>query len=109
MHTKYKVVQSGGKTYDLDTIVNEQPTSPRHRRLVGKAKAAKLVLRHDGMFMKAALRWYQCRVKYSGIDKFCDAEAERGILLDPKNVDKEIRPCDEAVGYLRRKGSEAHD
>ena len=61
MHSKYKVVQSGGKTYDLDTIVNEQPTSPRHRRLVGKARFAARRHVHEGcstlVSMQSRILW----------------------------------------------------
>ena len=64
-------------------------------------------MRNDRIFVNAARLWYQCRVAYPSINKFCDAKSNEGIILDPKNVGKQIRPCDEAVGYVRRLSKKA--
>ncbi len=98
----YKVRKYKGKTVDFHKVLTEEPMSRMHRRMVASGKAAKLKLKHDRIFVDAAQNWYQCRVAYPSINKFCDAEYEKGITLDPKNVSKQIRPCDEAVAYLRR-------
>lgn len=98
----YKVRKFEGKLYDFEKVLTQQPMSRMHRRMVASGKIAKLKLKNDRIFMNTARRWYQCRVVYSSINKFCDAQSEKGILLDSKNVDKEVRKCDEAVGYNRR-------
>ena len=98
----YKVRRHKGKRVDFHKVLTEQPMSRLHRRMVASAKAVDLRLKNDRTIVAAAQRWYQCRVVYRSIDDFCDAEAEKGHILDGKNVDKQIRPCDDAVGYIRR-------
>ena len=98
----YKVRKYKGKIIDFHKVLSEQPMSRWHRRIVASAKAANLKLKNDKTIMEAGMRWYKCRVVYPSIDKFCDSEAEKEIMLDPKNVDKQIRPCDDALGYIRR-------
>ena len=73
-----------------------------HRKMVASSKAVDLRLINDKTIVKAARRWYQCRVVYPSIDKFCDSESEKEITLEPNNIAKQIRPCDDAVGYIRR-------
>ena len=102
MRRFYTVRKYKGKTIDFHKVLTEEPMSRMHRRMVAGSKAAKLKLKNDRIFVNAAQNWYQCRVAYPSINKFCDAQSEKGIILDPKNIDKQIRPCDEAVGYLRR-------
>ena len=92
-----------GRTYDLDKIIIEKRPSRMYRNLAANAKKAGMLLKNDKTIMKAARRWYQCRVVYSSVNEFCVAESRKEIILDPKNVDKEIRPCDEAVGYQGRR------
>jgi len=92
-----------GKTYDLDKVMIQQRPSRMYRNLVANAKKAGLLLKNDKTIMKAARRWYQCRVVYPSVNEFCVAESRKEIILDPKNVDKEIRPCDEALGYQGRR------
>jgi hypothetical protein len=98
----YKVRKYKGKTIDFEKILTEQPMSRLHRMLVASGKAAKLKLKNDRIFMNAARAWYQCRVVYGSVEKYCDEQSKLGIILDPKNVDKQIRPCDDALGYIRR-------
>jgi len=102
MRKFYTVRKYKGKTIDFHKVLTQEPMSRMHRRMVAGSKAAKLKLKNDRVFVDAAKNWYQCRVAYPSINKFCDAQSEKGIILDPKNVDKQIRPCDEAVGYQRR-------
>ena len=98
----YKVRKYKGKIRDFQKVLKEQPMSRLHREIVASAKAANLKLKNDKTIMKAALRWYKCRVVYPNIDEFCNSEPEEEITLDTKNVDKQIKPCDAAVGYIRR-------
>ena len=98
----YKLRKYKGKIIDFHKVLTEQPMSRWHRRMVAHAKAAKLKLKNDRVFLNAARAWYQCRVNYGSVAKYCDAQVKQGIMLDPKNVDKQIRPCDDALGYIRR-------
>jgi hypothetical protein len=94
----YKVRKYKGKTIDFEKVLTEQPMSRWHRRIVASGKAAKLQLKNERIFMDAARTWYRCRVAYSSVSKFCDAQN----ILDQKNVEKQIKPCDEALGYRSR-------
>ena len=105
----YKLRKFGKRIYDFEKVLTEEPMSRMRRRIVASSKKANLKLKSDRIFMNAARHWYQCRVVYSSIDKFCDVQSEKGILLDPKNVNKEIRPCDKAVGYHGRMPREKPD
>jgi hypothetical protein len=98
----YKVRKYKGKVINFQKVLKEQPMSRWHRRMVASSKAVNLKLKNDRTIVKAARRWYQCRVVYQSINKFCDDQSKKGIILDPKNVDKQIRPCDEALCYIRR-------
>jgi len=98
----YKIRGYKGKTTDFYKVLSEQPMSRLHREMVAGAKAADLRLKNDKTIMEGARRWYQCRVVYPSIRKFCDAKSSEGIILELQNVDKQIKPCDDAVGYIRR-------
>lgn len=86
-----------GNIVDYHKILTEQPMSRTHRRMIRYGKKANLKLKNDRIFMDAARLWYQCRVVYPSINKFC--EAPENYKYDPKNVYKKIHPCDEAAGY----------
>ena len=101
----YKVRKVKNRIYDFEDVLTKQSNSRMHRWMVSGGKQAGMVLRHDDKLMESAWRWYQCRVVCSSIYKFCDEQEADGIILDSKNIDKEIRPYDEAVGYKRRTSS----
>jgi hypothetical protein len=96
----YKLRQYKGKIIDFHKVLTEQPMSRWHRRIIAHGKAAKLRLKNDRIFVDAAHAWYKCRVVYPSVNKYC--EAPENYHLDPKNVDKQIRPCDDAIGYVGR-------
>ena len=99
----YEVRNYKGKVIDFHEELTEKPTSLWHRKMVAGGKALNLKFKNDRVIMEAARHWYQCRVAYSSIDKYLDAEADKGnINLDLKNIQKQIRSCDDAVGYVRR-------
>ena len=98
----YKVRKHKGKIVDFHKVLKEQPMSRWHRKMVASSKAVNLKLKNDKTIVEAARRWYQCRIVYPSIGKFCDSESEKGIILEPNNIAKQIRPCDDAVGYIRR-------
>ena len=96
----YKIRGYKGKIIDFYKVLAEQPMSRLHREIIAGAKAADLKLKNDRTIVKAARHWYQCRVVFPSINKYCGAF--ENYQLDPKNISKQIRPCDEALGYIRR-------
>ena len=96
----YKVRKYKKKIIDFQTVLKEQPMSRWHRRMVASSKAVNLKLKNDKTIVKAARHWYQCRVVFPSINKYC--AAFENYQLEPKNISKQIRPCDEALGYIRR-------
>jgi hypothetical protein len=98
----YRTKKYKGKILDFAKIMSEQPTNRWHRRIIASGKAVKLKLHNDKIFINAARTWYQCRVVYTSVNKYCDAQSKLGVIFDPKNVEKQIRPCDDALGYIRR-------
>jgi hypothetical protein len=74
-----------------------------HRRLVAAGKGTNMKLHHDYKYLDAAWLWYQCRIIYQNIDDFLDAEEDKGNHnFDYKNVQKQIKICDDALGYMKR-------
>ncbi len=99
----YKVREYKGKTYNFEYILTQQLYNRMHRRLVAAGKGTKMKLKHDYKYLDAAWLWYQCRVAYPNIDNFLDSEAKKGNLnLDFKNVQKQVKICDDALGYMKR-------
>ncbi len=98
----YKIRGYKGRVVDFYKVLSEQTMSRLHRQMVESSKAVGLKLKNDKTIVKAAERWYQCRVVHPTIEQFCDAESDKGIILEMQNVDKQIEPCDHAVGYIRR-------
>jgi hypothetical protein len=98
----YKVRRYKGKIIDFQKVLSEQPMSRLHRQMVRSSKAIDLKLKNDRTIVEAARRWYECRIGYPSIKEFCDAKSREGISLELQNVDKQIEPCDNAVGYIRR-------
>ncbi|MET0011756.1 hypothetical protein [Dehalococcoides mccartyi] len=94
-----KVLQYGGKTYDLSKIFTDESTSRIHRNLTKQYKESGYILRHDEKIVQIATRWYYSRVKYSGPTEFCYKVSNADLI--PSNVSLEIKPCDEAMGYPR--------
>ena len=104
----YKLVEFSGRTYDLTTALDGESRNRKHRQNVDLFQSKGWHRKLDRTIKKAAFHWYQCRVVYSSIDDYLDAEADKGnTKLDLKNIQKEIRVCDEATGYLKR--SSKHD
>ena len=96
----YKIRGYKGRVIDFYKVLSEQPMSRLHREMIASAKAADLRLKNDKTIVKAAQHWYQCRVVFRSINKYC--AVFENYQLEPKNISKQIRPCDEALGYVRR-------
>ena len=96
----YKLRKYKGKIIDFHKVLTEEPMSRWHRRMVASGKAVKLKLKNDRVIIETARHWYDCRVVFTSINKYCDAP--ENYYLDPKNISRQIRPCDDAVGYIRR-------
>jgi hypothetical protein len=100
----YKIRIYRKKIVNFEDVLCKQPTSRMHRRIIVDAKNAKLFLVHDAKVYQTAERWYQCRVVYSGPEEFCRQQLlSNKEELYPASVNKEIRECDEAMGYPREK------
>ncbi len=102
LRRQYKLRRVRNKIVDFQKVLAEEPMSRMHRRMVEHGKAAGLKLKNDRVIVNAARTWYQCRVVHGSVAKYCDAQAQQGLVLDPKNVNRQIRPCDDALGYVRR-------
>jgi hypothetical protein len=99
----YKVREYKGKTYNFEHILTQHPNNRMHRRLVAAGKGTNMKLHHDYKYLDAAWLWYQCRIIYQNIDDFLDAEEDKGNHnFDYKNVQKQIKICDDALGYMKR-------
>jgi hypothetical protein len=98
----FNVKKYKGKVIDFHKVLTEETMSRWHRKLVASGKAVNMTLKNDRTIKEAAEIWYQCRVVYSSVAKYCDAQSEKGILLNPKNIEGQIKPCDKAVGYVGR-------
>ncbi len=91
-----------GKEYDFEEIMTKKPMSPKHRMVVATCKDLNMLLHHDRKFLKSAGIWYQCRVVHSGIEDYLNSEADNNNILDLKNIQKQVQPCDHALGYTHR-------
>lgn len=96
----YKVRRYKGRVRNFQKVLKEQKMSRLHRQMIASSKAVGLKLKNDKTIVKAAEHWYQCRVVFPSINRYCDAPDN--YKLDPKNISKQIRPCDDAVGYIKR-------
>jgi len=86
MIKNYKTVHNGDKTIDYEAILTGSPTNRERRRLMKYTKSMKLKLEHDKKYLDAAYLWYQCRVRYSSVEKYCNSQTHRTKMLDPKNI-----------------------
>jgi len=64
----YKVRKHKGKVINFQKVLKEQPMSRLHRQMVESSKAVGLKLKNDKTIVKAAERWYQCRVVHASIE-----------------------------------------
>lgn len=94
---KVKILRFGRKTFDLLDIA-DAGTVRLHRYLSNQKKRAGYLMVHEKIIDRATWRWYQCRVKCSGIHEFCEKE---GLIIDDYDVSKEIAYCDDIMGYPR--------
>jgi hypothetical protein len=99
----YKVRLVRGKKLNFENILQKKPTSRIHRRIIANAKSSRIKLKHDRTIYKASEHWYECRVINKSINEFLSKEDNPG--LDLKNIQKEIKPIDVAMGYIKRRKS----
>lgn len=99
----YKVREVNGKVVDFEEVMAEKPANRRHRTVVKASKKAHMRLQHDYTFLDAATLWYRCRMLYTSVDQYVGAAAfVEENTPDLKNVQKAVKKCDRAVGYMRR-------
>ena len=95
-------MRDGGKFYDLSKVFNVKLGSRRWRRDATRLKKAGYTLTHDKIINRIAETWYKCRIVYPSVEKYVDAQSFEGNLLELKNVEKEVKLCDDALGYKRK-------
>ena len=99
---KFKLIEYGGKTYNIADLMNDAVTLRLHRYLTKQYKSAGFKLKHDQKMDNIAWRWYQSRVIHTGPEEYCrKLLLEKGEDLDAANISNEIKECDEAIGYPR--------
>jgi hypothetical protein len=95
----------GGNYQDLSRLILGLNKNSRLQRAFTKGyRQRQYTFVHDDKLAKVADRWYDCRVLFSGIKEYCDYLAvEKGEVLEPANMSKEIELCDIKMGYPRTK------
>ena len=68
---KFKLIEYGGKNYNIADLMNDAVTLRLHRYLNKQYKNAGFRLRHDQKLDNIVWRWYQSRVVYSGPEEYC--------------------------------------
>lgn len=92
----------------MDGMMTSNP-NPRAQRLAKKQiiaiyKRYKFTLKHDKKLLFDADQWYQCRVVFPGPEEYCRTQYKKtDIFVDPKNVDKAIKPFDLVTNYKGRR------
>lgn len=92
-----------GEYYDFTVGLDTEPDSRKHKALTKYYQDSGMKFKHDDKILQEAERWYQCRVVYGSITRYCGAMLKQGITLRVTNVSNEIKKCDEALGYPRRR------
>jgi len=101
---RVKIMKVGDRTYSMADVVNDETTTRIHRKLSKEYNDAGFLRKGDDTLDNVTWLWYQCRVAYSGPEEYCrKLLLDNGERLDSANVSNEIRDCDEAIGYPRRK------
>ncbi|MFC1871622.1 hypothetical protein ACFLYF_04405 [Chloroflexota bacterium] len=96
----YKLRKHKGRVIDFHKELEEKPTSLWHRQMVAQAKKYNMKLKNDRVIMAAAYHWYQARVVHPSVSKYCDDP--QNSIIDTKNMERQIKPCDEALEYVGR-------
>jgi len=98
-----KAIKIAGETHDFTKLLEDRPTSRKHRVRTKAYKKAVYKLHQDEKVAEIAVRWYFSRVVYSGPTELCNVALRNGIILEATNVSNEIKECDYAMGYPRRR------
>ncbi len=96
----YKLRKHKGKVVDFHKELENKPTSRWHREMIAQAQKYNMKLKNDRVIMAAAYHWYQARVVHPSVSKYCDDQ--QNSIIDTKNMEKQIKPCDEALEYISR-------
>lgn len=87
----YKRRKYKGKPIDFHKVLTEEPMDRWHRRIIASSKAVKLKLKNDRVIVEAAHHWYQSRVVYPSIEKYCVGLSIKTMKLDGKNIQRWTR------------------
>ena len=99
---KAKIIRSGKRLFTVEDMLNRTMTAKLNRVATRNFKKSGFNLKHEDTVESTAMKWYQCRVVYSGPEEYCLKLALKGETEYPSNVSQQIKVCDEAMGYPRR-------
>ncbi|MFX1537131.1 MAG: hypothetical protein ACFFDI_23210 [Promethearchaeota archaeon] len=99
---KANIIRSKRELFTVEDLLNRTMTSKLNRAATRNFKSSGFCLTHEDTIESTALKWYQCRVVYSGPEKYCRQMDLKGVTEYPSNVSRQIKACDEAMGYPRR-------
>jgi hypothetical protein len=102
------VFKGGRRSYSVSEIMDGKVPVYDQRIIGSKMKGAGLKLHHDDPLDLGAWRWYQSRVVNSGPTEYYLKQLKKLNRFDkevvsPENLSKQIKPYDEALGYIREK------
>jgi hypothetical protein len=100
--------QNGKQNYNVAAVMNGKMPARAKNELTHRCRKAGYSLKHDRKLKIWAWRWYQCRVVCSGPKEYYLRQLKKPSpedieIVEPENLSKEIKPYDEAIGYLRAK------
>ena len=99
---KAKIIRSEKSIFTVEDMLNRTMTAKLNRAATKNFKKSGFFLKHEDTIESTALKWYQCRIVYSGPEEYCLKLALKGETEYPSNVSQQIKVCDEAMGYPRR-------
>ena len=99
---KAKIIRSEKSIFTVEDMLNRTMTAKLNRAATKNFNKSGFFLKHEDTIESTALKWYQCRIVYSGPEEYCRQLALKGETEYQSNVSQQIKVCDEAMGYPRR-------
>ena len=99
---KAKIIRSKREQFTVEDLLNRTMTANLNRAATRHFKESGFYLKHEDTIESTASKWYQCRIVYPGSEEYCRQMELKGVTEYPSNVSKQIKECDEAMGYPRR-------
>lgn len=94
--------------FDVDTVLDGKIPALAQRNLISQYMEAGFKLKHGRIIETTAWRWYQCRVACDGITGYYHKQLKQPtkedlVVVEPENLNHELKEIDEALGYVREK------